>query len=141
MKRSIILLSFVLLSTISLTAQNRIRALCANSSSFSNVTIRADGSIFYQPCPGQSNIFVGDNDFSGVSRIVLPSGAAVVNAGQAKVIVNNPMISVNSIILVMARSNDLTCTVKNYVPINGGVTINMTARCTAATSVGYILTN
>lgn len=69
------------------------------------------------------------------------AGTVNVPAGQNVVVVTNGFVTVNSILSVVARTNDATCGVKNYVPGAGNFTINLTASCTAETSIGFIVSN
>jgi hypothetical protein len=62
-------------------------------------------------------------------------------AGSTSLTVTNSFVNISSIILITARTNDSTCHVKNYVPVAGSFTINMTSACTAETSVGFVVTN
>jgi hypothetical protein len=76
-----------------------------------------------------------------VQTINKAAGAINIAAGESSKVVNDSLVSANSLIDVMARTNDATCSVKNYVPTAGSFTINMTANCTAETSVGFKVVN
>ena len=78
---------------------------------------------------------------TGNQTINKPSGTVNVAAGSGSVIVTNSFVTANSIINVVARTNDATCSVKNYVASAGSFTINLTANCTAETSIGFIVYN
>lgn len=69
--------------------------------------------------------------------------AGTVNVAPATmtVTVTNNTVDVNSIVFTVARTNDSTCAVKNIVPASGSFTVNMTTNCTAATSIGFLVTN
>jgi hypothetical protein len=70
-----------------------------------------------------------------------PAGTVNFAAATAAITVTNNTVTTSSIIIITARTNDATCLVKNYVPAAGSFVINMTANCTAETSVGFIITN
>jgi hypothetical protein len=78
---------------------------------------------------------------TGAQIIDKPAGTVNLAASETSISVTNARVSTNSIILVMARTNDATCAVKNYVAAAGSFVINMTAACTAQTSVGFFVTN
>jgi hypothetical protein len=69
------------------------------------------------------------------------AGTVNVAAGASSVTVTNSLVTASSIIIPAPRTNDTTCAFKNYVADAGTFTINMTANCTAATSVGFVVTN
>lgn len=69
------------------------------------------------------------------------SGTINFAAGETANTVTDSLVTANSIISVVARTNDVTCLVKNYVPTAGSFVINMTAACTAETSVGFFIIN
>lgn len=68
-------------------------------------------------------------------------GTVNVAAASSSLTVTNSLVTANSIISVVARTNDSTCSVKNYVPAAGSFVINMTAACNAETSVGFLVIN
>lgn len=78
---------------------------------------------------------------TGAQIINKPAGTVNFAAAATSLVVTNSTVTANSIISVMARTNDATCAVKNYVATGGSFTINMTAACTAETSVGFIVWN
>lgn len=55
--------------------------------------------------------------------------------------VTNSTVSTNSYVFAMARTNDVTCSVKNVVPALGSFVIRMDSNCTAETSVAFWVTN
>jgi tail-like repeat protein len=69
------------------------------------------------------------------------AGTANVAASASSLVVTNSLVTTNSTIHAMARTNDSTCSVKSVVPAAGSFTINMTASCTAETSVGFLVVN
>lgn len=69
--------------------------------------------------------------------------AGIVNiaaATQTATVTNNT-VDANSFIFTNTRTNDSTCAVKNVVPTSGAFTVNMTANCTASTSIGFMVAN
>jgi hypothetical protein len=78
---------------------------------------------------------------TGNQTINKSAGTVNIAAGNSSVTITNSLVTANSIINVLARTNDSTCSVKNYVPASGSFVINMTANCTAETSVGFIVIN
>lgn len=78
---------------------------------------------------------------TGARTINKPAGTVNFAAAATSLVVTNSTVNASSIILLMARTNDATCAVKNYVAGAGSFTINMTAACTAETSVGFLVTN
>lgn len=78
---------------------------------------------------------------TGNQTINKPTGTVNIAASGTAVTVTNSVITASSIVYAIARTNDTTCAVKNAVPGSGTVTINMTAACTAETSVGFLVIN
>lgn len=78
---------------------------------------------------------------TGAQVINLPAGTVNFAAGATALTVTNSTVNTSSIILSMARTNDATCSVKNVVAGAGSFVINMTAACTAETSVGFLVHN
>lgn len=76
---------------------------------------------------------------TGNQTINKPSGTVNVVATGTALTVTNSLVTANSIISVLARTNDTTCRVANYVPAAGSFVINMTAACAAETSVGFAI--
>jgi hypothetical protein len=69
------------------------------------------------------------------------SGSVNFAAGASSLTVTNSRVTANSLIHILARTNDATCYVKNYVAGAGTFTINLTANCTAETSVHFWVIN
>ena len=78
---------------------------------------------------------------TGNQTINRPSGTVNFAAAAAALTVTNSTVNASSIVLATARTNDATCSVKNVVAGAGSFVINMTAACTAATSVGFLVLN
>lgn len=78
---------------------------------------------------------------TGNQTINKPSGTVNFAAAATAITVTNSLVTTSSIVLAIARTNDTTCAVKNVVPGSGSFVINMTAACTAETSVGFIVNN
>lgn len=77
----------------------------------------------------------------GARTINQPAGTVNFAAAASALTVTNSTVTASSIILATARTNDATCSVKNVVAAAGSFVINMTANCTAETSVGFLVTN
>lgn len=69
------------------------------------------------------------------------SGTVNIAAVGTTVTVTNSLVSANSIVMAVARTNDGTCRVANVVPASGSFVINVTAACTAETSIGFFVVN
>lgn len=78
---------------------------------------------------------------TGNQTINKPSGTVNLAAAASAVTVTDSVVTANSICMAIARTNDATCAVKNVVSGAGTFTINMTAACTAETSVGFVCFN
>lgn len=78
---------------------------------------------------------------TGDRTINKAAGTVNFAAAATSITVTNSLASTSSTIYAMARTNDSTCSVKNVVPASGSFTINMTAACTAETSVGFLVVN
>ncbi len=142
---------------------NRIVRPCASSTTPASVTISAAGAITLTPCSGQtvtirSTLYDWSNASNGVTTwslrrtvtaggttgnqtINLMNGTVNFAAAATALTVTNSTVTASSIILATARTNDSTCSVKNIVPGSGSFVINMTAACTAETSVGFLVLN
>jgi hypothetical protein len=97
-------------------------------------------------------------NFGGVSRFLLlrtvttggttgnqiinrPAGTVNFAPAATAITVTNSVVNTASIVLAVTRTNDATCSVKNVVAGAGSFVINMTAACTAETSVGFLVLN
>lgn len=78
---------------------------------------------------------------TGNQTINKSAGTVNVAASGTTITVTNSLVTANSLVYAIARTNDATCAVKNAVPAAGSVVINMTAACTAETSVGFLVVN
>lgn len=78
---------------------------------------------------------------TGNQTINKPSGTVNFAAAATAITVTNSTVTTSSIVLGVARTADATCSVKNIVPGSGSFVINMTAGCTAETSVGFVVIN
>ena len=78
---------------------------------------------------------------TGNQTINKPTGTVNIAAAGTAVTITNSLVTASSIVYAIARTNDATCEVKNAVPGSGTVTINMSAACTAETSVGFLVVN
>lgn len=78
---------------------------------------------------------------TGNQTINKAAGTVNIAAAATTATVTNSLVTANSLVFIVARTNDTTCTVKNAVPGSGSFVVNMSAACTAATSVGFIVIN
>lgn len=78
---------------------------------------------------------------TGAQTINKVAGTVNFAAAATTLVVTNSTVTANSICSVVARTNDATCSVKDYEPAAGSFTIRMTAACTAETSVGFVCFN
>ncbi|MDI1240387.1 MAG: hypothetical protein PSX80_00525 [bacterium] len=78
---------------------------------------------------------------TGNRTINFLNGTVNFAAAATSLTVTNSTVDTSSIILATARTNDSTCSVKNVVAGAGSFVINMTAGCTAETSVGFLVLN
>lgn len=62
-------------------------------------------------------------------------------ASATSLTVTNSLITVDSLIIPVKRTNDSTCKVDSIVASTGSFIIRMTAACTAETSVGFMVMN
>lgn len=62
-------------------------------------------------------------------------------AAATSITVTNSLVTANSIIIPVVRTNDTTATIKNVVPGAGSFVITLNAAATAETSVGFFIIN
>lgn len=103
------------------------------------LNVAADSSFFGGKVIFDSTITAGGT--TGNQTINRPAGTVNFAAGTSAITVTNSFATANSIVWAIARTNDSTCAVKNVVPAAGSFVINMTANCTAETSVGFVVVN
>lgn len=78
---------------------------------------------------------------TGAQTINNVSGTVNFAATDISLVVTNNIVTANSLVFVVIRTNDSTATIKNVVPASGSFTINLTAAATAETSVGFFIVN
>lgn len=78
---------------------------------------------------------------TGNQTINKPTGTVNFASASSAITVTNSRVTASSTVLAQARTDDATCSVKNVVPASGSFVINMTATCTAETSVGFLVIN
>jgi hypothetical protein len=79
---------------------------------------------------------------TGAQTINKAAGTINVAAGAGSVVLTNSLIDANTLPYLTIRTADATCTsYKSAVSGAGTLTITMNANCTAATSIGFIITN
>ncbi len=77
---------------------------------------------------------------TGAVTINKPSGTVNIAAAGTSVVVTNSLVSANSIVYAVIRTNDATARIANVVPASGSFTINIVA-CTAEVSIGFFVIN
>lgn len=78
---------------------------------------------------------------TGNQVINQPTGTVNFAAAATTLTVTNSLVSVNSIILVVVRTDDSTAVIKNVVAGAGSFVITLNAAATAETSVGFVVFN
>lgn len=78
---------------------------------------------------------------TGAQTINKISGTVNFAAVASTLVVTDSLVTANSIVMAVLRTNDATCRLANVVPASGSFTINMTGTCTAETSVGFFVIN
>lgn len=96
--------------------------------------IKNDGSVVFP----FTNTAAGTTGAQTINKI---SGTVNFAATASSLVLTNSLITANSIVFAIARTNDATAQVKNVVPAAGSATINLTAAATAETSVGFWVIN
>lgn len=70
-----------------------------------------------------------------------PSGTVNIAAGASSVVVTNNLVTTDSLVFAVIRTNDATAILKNVPPANGSFTIRTTANVTGTTSIGWYVVN
>jgi hypothetical protein len=78
---------------------------------------------------------------TGNQTINNPSGTVNIASAGTTVTVTNSLVTANSIVLAVVRTNDSTAVIKNVVPGAGSFVINLNAATTAETSIGFFVIN
>ena len=78
---------------------------------------------------------------TGAQVINLPYGTVNFAGATSSLVVTNSTVDANSLIFLTKRTADATCDIDNVIAGAGTFTINMTANCTAETSVGFMVQN
>lgn len=99
-----------------------------------NGTARVQGALNFNP----TNTAAGT---TGNQTINKTSGTVNIAAAGTTVTVTNSLVTANSIVFAVIRTNDATATIKNVVPAAGSFTINLNAAATAETSIGFFVIN
>lgn len=86
-----------------------------------------------------STITIGGT--TGNQTIDKVSGTVNIAAAGTTVTVTNKLVTSNSIVMAVIRTNDTTASIKNVVPASGSFTINLVNAATAETSVGFFVIN
>lgn len=78
---------------------------------------------------------------TGAQTIDKIAGTVNFAAAATTLVVTNNMVTADSIVMAVRRTNDTTCFLASVEPAAGSFTIRMTAACAAETSVGFVVTN
>jgi len=78
---------------------------------------------------------------TGNQTINRPTGTVNIAAAGTSVTVTNNLVTANSLVFAVIRTNDSTAVIKNIVPGAGTFTINLDAAATAETSIGFWVIN
>jgi hypothetical protein len=78
---------------------------------------------------------------TGAQTINKAAGAVNFAAGESSLTVTNSLVTANSLVLAVVRTNDSTALIKSVVPAAGSFTITLSAAATAETSVGFHVIN
>lgn len=108
---------------------------------FNNISLAANQGIQLRGKLQIINRVITPGGTTGNQTIDETSGTVNFAIAATTLTVTNDTVDEDSIIIWTVRTNDATCTVKNIVPTTGSFTINMTAGCTAETSVGFVVLN
>lgn len=110
------------------------QALAIRNNTTDLITVSGNGSI-------NMDRTVTGAGTTGAQTINKLSGTVNFAAGATSLVVTNSLVSANSIVYAVVRTNDATAYIKNVVPAAGSFTINLGAAATAETSVGFFVTN
>lgn len=78
---------------------------------------------------------------TGDQTIDKPAGTVNFAAAATTLTVTNNLVTIDSIVFAVVRTNDTTAVIKNVVPAAGSFVINLEAAATAETSVGFFVLN
>lgn len=78
---------------------------------------------------------------TGNQTINKAAGTVNIAAAGTTVTVTNSLVTTNSTIHCVIRTNDATARIANVVPANGSFTVNLTAAATAEISIGFLVIN
>lgn len=78
---------------------------------------------------------------TGAQTINKPSGTVNFATAASTLVVTNSLVTTNSIVLCVVRSNDATAVLKNVIPASGSFTITLNAAATGECSVGFVVFN
>lgn len=96
--------------------------------------INGEGAIIF-PSTVTAGGTTGDRTINKVS------GTVNIAASGTSVTVTNSLVTSNSIVMGVIRTNDSTAAIKNIVPSSGSFVITLTAATTAETSIGFFVIN
>lgn len=102
--------------------------------------IWSTGSI-YSELQDKFDATVTSGGTTGNQTINKPTGTVNFAASATSLTVTNSLVSANSLVFAVIRTDDATATIKNVVPGSGSFVINLTAEATAETSVGFMVVN
>lgn len=76
---------------------------------------------------------------TGNQTINKPSGTVNFAAAATTLTVTNSLVTANSLVYAVVRTNDATAVIKNVIPSAGSFVIRLSAAATAETSVGFMV--
>jgi hypothetical protein len=78
---------------------------------------------------------------TGAQTINKPTGTVNFAIGTSTLVVTNNLVTVNSLVFCVVRTNDATAVIKNVVSASGSFTITLNAAAGGETSVGFWVVN
>jgi len=109
------------------------RALAIQTDGITQITVGTNGLVSYP-----TTVTAGGT--TGAQTINKLTGTVNIAAAGTSVVVTNTLVSVNSIVMCVIRTNDTTARIANVVPAAGSFTINIVAT-TAEVSIGFLVVN
>jgi hypothetical protein len=106
-----------------------------NAAALAEVARFKGNALFVQPQTVTAGGTTGDR------TIDKPAGTVNIAAGNATITVTNALVTANSQVFAVIRTNDTTSQIKNIVPGAGSFVINLVSNATAETSIGFWVIN
>jgi len=109
------------------------RALAIQTDGITQITVGTNGLVSYPTTITTAGV-------TGDKTIDKLTGTVNIAAAGTSVVVTNSLVSVNSIVFCVIRTNDTTARIANVVPGAGSFTVNIVAT-TAEVSIGFLVVN